>query len=954
MRQRLLSAVLVLATATVGSLGPTQGAQAASTGNVDPQPGMIVSQDPVAQTPNILDGTVYSITQVGDLVVVGGTFTSVRNANTSAILPRNHLFAFSASTGKVSTTFVPDPNGGSVNKVLAAPDGTSVYVGGSGINTVAGTRVKNLFRLDVATGRLTGGFTPAQPNAPVKDLEVVGNRLWVAGKFTSLGGRSQVALGTVDAATGAYDGYFGGVLAGKHNSKPGSVTDVVAIASNPANNQLVAIGNFTSVNGLSRSQIAKFDLSGPSAALSPWSTTQYTSACSSSFDTYMTDVEYATDGSYFIVSTTGAYGGLTASMAGTSGCDGVARFESASTSPTGATWTAYTGGDTTWTVEVTRNVVYVGGHMRWENNPSRSDASGQGAVSRPGIAALNPVNGMPYSWNPTRSRGVGVQDMLATGDGLYVGSDTNTIGSETHYKIAMLPLAGGKALPPMVATTLPTDVYTVTSQQATPVRRGFDGNAVTSTGTAPAGANSPDWARTVGAFMVNGALYAAGTNGVLTKRSFDGTTYGAPTTVNTADAIVPQTDWHSGDVPSLTSLFYSGGRIYFTKSGSSSLYYRGFEPESGVVGQQRFAIAPTNGIGYSSMQGGFVAGGNLYYAASSGRLYRVGWTPTGPTGTPVQVSGPGVDTQSWASKAMFAFQGTPNAAPAAAATVTCNGLTCSYDASGSVDEDGTVASYDWDFGDGSDHGSGASTTHTYDSAGDRTVTVTVTDNRGGSSTATRTASPTSTANAIGFVDGASATGTSTTTKLTLPAGVQSGDTLVMFLSASQTSPAYTAPAGWTEVQSGAGTAVAGRAWVRTADASDAGSIVSVVNDGTGVKSDLTVLAYRGVDATSPVTDAATGLDETATAAHTTPTVTAPDGRSWLVSYWSDKSETTTGWTGPTGQATRSTTVGTGTGHVNAFVTDSAGPVASGTRGGLTATATSAAKGLSMSLLLASS
>jgi PKD repeat protein len=67
------------------------------------------------------------------------------------------------------------------------------------------------------------------------------------------------------------------------------------------------------------------------------------------------------------------------------------------------------------------------------------------------------------------------------------------------------------------------------------------------------------------------------------------------------------------------------------------------------------------------------------------------------------------------------------------------GETVTFDASASTDADGSVASYEWDFGDG-ETASGESVTHAYDSAGDYDVTLTVTDDDGATDTATQTVS----------------------------------------------------------------------------------------------------------------------------------------------------------------------------------------------------------------------
>ena len=264
-------------------------AQAADTGKTEPQSGKIVSEEPGDNAPNILDGTVYSIVQVGNTIIVGGDFSQVQNYNTSPIITRNNVFAFDATTGKVSTTFAPNPNS-IVYKVQEAADGTSVYVAGHFGAAAGKSMPSRLFKADVATGTVDTTFAPPTISGDIRDLEVTGNRLWIAGKFTHINGVQQKALGTLNATTGKRDPYFSGVFAGTHRdiTDPrftADKTNVLQISTNPANDRLVAVGNFTSVNGVSRSQIAQFDIGSASYSMSPWYTTLFTSACSGNFET---------------------------------------------------------------------------------------------------------------------------------------------------------------------------------------------------------------------------------------------------------------------------------------------------------------------------------------------------------------------------------------------------------------------------------------------------------------------------------------------------------------------------------------------------------------------------------------------------------------------------------------------------------------------------------------------
>jgi uncharacterized repeat protein (TIGR02543 family) len=86
----------------------------------------------------------------------------------------------------------------------------------------------------------------------------------------------------------------------------------------------------------------------------------------------------------------------------------------------------------------------------------------------------------------------------------------------------------------------------------------------------------------------------------------------------------------------------------------------------------------------------------------------------------------------------------PDLPPHASFTLTCIGLNCTFDGGGSSDPDDGIASYAWNFGDGSSPQSGSTVStvsHTYPKAGSYTVTLKVTDHAGATAVSSKAFNP---------------------------------------------------------------------------------------------------------------------------------------------------------------------------------------------------------------------
>jgi hypothetical protein len=450
------AAALCLAGSAAYLAGPAAASPA--TGQTGP-----VTATP-ADTP-LLNATGSTVEQIRQLVQCGGTmyavgtFTSIKH--NSSIYAVNNAFSFSATAPYNVTTWAPNVNG-IVNSI--AFNGTNcadAYIGGK-FTSVDGTKVGNLAEVTTTgTGALVTAFGHTA-SGQVNTLLGVNGHILTGGYGTTVNGSSANPYFTsLNPTTGKDDGFLQLHISGNYQytcSTPGQAgcPSTGEVSSNPTRvyNQSLSnggtldlvMGDFTTAGGLPRQQIFMLNLATTPATVTAWTSPQFDGECAGVEPYYVQAAAWSPADSEIYLGTTGYHpnNGPIGNTPRTGLCDAAAAFPATQASVS-STWINYTGCDSLYSAAADASTAYFGGHERWSQNADDCDGLGTGAVNAAGMEGLSTTTGA-LTFNPTRARGLGADDMLDTNAGLWIASDnqagaTQCAGKSGHAGICFLPYA---------------------------------------------------------------------------------------------------------------------------------------------------------------------------------------------------------------------------------------------------------------------------------------------------------------------------------------------------------------------------------------------------------------------------------------------------------------------------------------------------------------------------------
>jgi hypothetical protein len=410
----------VLAVTMAGAFAPAMAATAS------------VSPTPASGTPQLSPNTSGTTEQVRQLVQCGskmyavGRFTRISLNGT--VYHRRNAFSFLAAAPYTISAWAPRISGRVNSIAFRGGNCHSAYLGGS-FRRVDGESARNIVKVSTTTGAVRPGFAHDASDV-VETLVTHGRHVFAGGSFTAINGSARPYYASLNFRTGRDDGYLRLGISG-HYHFSGAVLNRTRIYNqqlSPSGRRLLVEGDFTSVQGKGRQQIFMLTLHGKQQArVTKWRSTEFRKSCADSEPFYVHDASWSPNSKTIYIATDGfAPEGLSLSAPRTGLCDAAAAFPSAERAVR-AKWINYTGCDSLYSTAADSGTAYFAGHERWADNANGCDVAGPGAVPAEGIVGLaptdNPADATDVIWNPTRSQGLGADDMLLTRQGLWVASD---------------------------------------------------------------------------------------------------------------------------------------------------------------------------------------------------------------------------------------------------------------------------------------------------------------------------------------------------------------------------------------------------------------------------------------------------------------------------------------------------------------------------------------------------
>ena len=210
--------------------------------------GVLVGTNATFNEEYFIDGRIYaSVPDGSGGFYIGGSFQCRESG--SDLVAEHRLLRIN-SNGAVNTTFAPPAINGTVRALKLV--GSDLYIGGE-FTTVDGSTRNRLAMLDASDGSLSSGFTigvggGTDPVVYALEANNAEDRLYVGGEFTSVGGSARDNIAEIQLGTSpSVDGTY----------TNGTDGPVYALRINGNDNNIYVGGDFGTVGTRNRNNIAK-------------------------------------------------------------------------------------------------------------------------------------------------------------------------------------------------------------------------------------------------------------------------------------------------------------------------------------------------------------------------------------------------------------------------------------------------------------------------------------------------------------------------------------------------------------------------------------------------------------------------------------------------------------------------------------------------------------------------